>query len=135
MCVNLAGCRLESLVMARPKEFDPERALAKAMNLFWRLGYENTSLEALMKEMGIAKQSLYDTFGDKRSLYLKALAYYRDQTNGEMQRMFDDISSVKDGFAKLLYGLARETREQHERGCLLLRANLQREPKDTVVKD
>jgi hypothetical protein len=37
---------------------------------------------------------------------LKALAYYRDQTNGEMQRMFDEISSVKDGFAKLLYGLA-----------------------------
>lgn len=44
--------------MARPKEFDPDRALAKAMNLFWCLGYNNTSLEALLKEMGIARQSL-----------------------------------------------------------------------------
>jgi len=121
--------------MARPKEFDPERALAKAMNLFWRLGYENTSLDALMKEMGIARQSLYDTFGDKRALYLKALAYYRDQTNGEMQKMLEEIPSVGDGFANLLYGMAAETREQHERGCLLLSANLQRDPKDAVVRD
>jgi TetR/AcrR family transcriptional repressor of nem operon len=121
--------------MARSKEFDPERALAKAMSLFWRLGYENTSLEALMQEMGIAKQSLYDTFGDKRNLYLKALAYYRDQTNGDMERMLDTTPAVKDGFAKLLFGLAAETREQHERGCLLLSANLQRDPKDTVLTD
>lgn len=121
--------------MARSKEFDPERALDKAMHLFWRLGYENTSLEALMREMGIARQSLYDTFGDKRSLYLKALAHYRDQTNGEMERMLNEIPSVKDGFRKLLYGLAAETREQHERGCLLLSANLQRDTKDAVVRD
>jgi len=121
--------------MARPKEFDPERALDKAMRLFWHLGYENASLELLMREMGIARQSLYDTFGDKRALYLKALAHYRDHTNGEMQRMLDEIPSVKDGFRNLLYGLAAETREQHERGCLLLSANLQRDTKDAVVRD
>ena len=121
--------------MARPKEFDPDEALAKAMHLFWRLGYENASMEALMKEMGIARQSLYDTFGDKHALYLRALAHYRDQTNGQMQKMLSEIRSVKDGFRKLLYGLAAETREQHERGCLLLSANLQRDPKDAVVRD
>jgi TetR/AcrR family transcriptional repressor of nem operon len=121
--------------MARTKEFDPERALAKAMDLFWRLGYENTSLDALMQEMGVARQSLYDTFGDKRALYLKAMTYYRDQTNGQMQRMLEQIPSVKDGFAKLLYGLAAETREQHERGCLLLSANLQRDPSDREIAD
>jgi TetR/AcrR family transcriptional repressor of nem operon len=120
--------------MARLKEFDPERVLAKAMNLFWRSGYENTSLDELTKEMRIAKQSLYDTFGDKRALYLKAMAYYRDQTNGAMERMLNEIPSVKDGFARLLYGLAAETREQHERGCLLLSANLQRDPKDAAIR-
>ncbi len=121
--------------MARPKEFNPERALAKAMHLFWCLGFENTSLEALMKEMGIAKQSLYDTFGDKRALYLKALTRYRDQTNGRGQKMLNEIPLVRDGFAKLLYGIAAETREQHERGCLLLSANLQRDLKDAVIRD
>jgi len=122
--------------MARPKEFDPERALDRAMQVFWRAGYENASLEALMGEMGIARQSLYDTFGDKRSLYLKALAHYRDQTNGEMQKMLNEIPSVQGGgFRKLLYGLAAETHEQHQRGCLLLSANLQRDPKDAVMRD
>ena len=121
--------------MARSKEFDPERALLKAMSLFWRLGYENTSVEALMREMGVARQSLYDTFGDKRALYLKALAFYRDRTNGAMQRMLESTPTVKAGFTKLLYGLAAETREQHERGCLLLSANLQRDPKDVVVSN
>src|SRR5215469_9391091 len=100
--------------MARPKTFNPDRALDKAMRLFWRSGYENTSLEALMKEMGIARQSLYDTFGDKRGLYMKALAHYRDQTNAEMQKMLQEIPSVQGGFRKLLYSLAAETREQHE---------------------
>ena len=121
--------------MSRSKEFDPERALDKAMNLFWRLGYENTSLEALMKAMGIARQSLYDTFGDKRALHLKAMAHYRDQTNSQMQKMLNEIPSVKDGFRRLLYGMAAETREQHERGCLLLNANLQRDAKDAVIRD
>jgi TetR/AcrR family transcriptional regulator, transcriptional repressor for nem operon len=51
--------------MARTKEFDPDKALAAAVNVFWRSGYEQTSLDALMKGMGVARQSLYDTFGDK----------------------------------------------------------------------
>src|SRR5215468_6385231 len=98
------------------------------MHVFWRLGYEHTSLDLLMQEMGIARQSLYDTFGDKRALYLKALAFYRDRTNGALQQRLESAPSVKAGFAQLLYGLAAETREQHERGCLLLAANLQRDP-------
>jgi TetR/AcrR family transcriptional repressor of nem operon len=56
--------------MARAKEFEARTALAAAMKVFWRLGYENTSLETLIRETGVAKQSLYDTFGDKRALYL-----------------------------------------------------------------
>ena len=121
--------------MARKKEFDPRQALAKAMSVFWRLGYENTSIAVLMREMGIAKQSLYDTFGDKRSLYLKALAYYRDETNVGLRQAFDSDRSVRDGFAKLLFGLSSESREQHERGCLLLSANLERNTADTVIAD
>src|SRR5258707_15455702 len=121
--------------MARTKGFNPQRALAKAMGVLWRLGYDNASTEILMKAMGIARQRLYDTFGDKRALYLKALAYYRDETNGDMHRMLKATPSVKDGSAKLLLGLAAETPEQHERGCLLLSANLQRDTRDAVMAD
>jgi TetR/AcrR family transcriptional repressor of nem operon len=121
--------------MARTKNFDPKQALDAAMNVFWRLGYENTSLDVLMAEMGIARQSLYDTFGDKRSLYLKALAYYRDETNASMRRLFSSAPSVKEGFAKLLFGLSAESRAQHARGCLLLSANMERAAGDAVIAD
>jgi TetR/AcrR family transcriptional repressor of nem operon len=121
--------------MARTKKFDPQQALAAAMNVFWRLGYEGTSLDVLITEMGIARQSLYDTFGDKRSLYLKALAHYRDETNASMRRLFGSAPTVKDGFAQLLFGLSAESRAQHARGCLLLSANMERAAGDSVITD
>jgi TetR/AcrR family transcriptional repressor of nem operon len=119
--------------MPRKKEFDPDKALAKAMSIFWRLGYENTSLDLLLREMGIAKQSLYDTFGDKRGLYMQALAYYRRQTNDGLRRLFSASRPVKEVFAKILFGLSSESREQHERGCLLLSANLERDTSDAAL--
>jgi len=119
--------------MARSKEFDEERALASAMDLFWRQGYENTSLEALMHVMGIAKQSLYDTFGDKRALYLKAMAFYRKQTNSSLRELLASAPTVKDGFTRILLGLVAESREQHARGCLLLSANMERAVDDEEI--
>jgi TetR/AcrR family transcriptional regulator, transcriptional repressor for nem operon len=99
------------------------------MNVFWRLGYEHTSLDVLMREMRIARQSLYDTFGDKRALYLKALSQYRDNDHLRLRRLFASGRSVKDGFAAILLGISRESREEHERGCLLLSANMERTQK------
>jgi TetR/AcrR family transcriptional repressor of nem operon len=121
--------------MARPKDFNPEQALAAAMNVFWRLGYENTSLDVLMDEMGISKQSLYDTFGDKRSLYLKALAHYRDETQASMRQMFASVPKIKDGFTRLLLGISTESKQQHARGCLLLSANMERSTGDTEIAE
>ncbi len=62
--------------MARRKEFDPDKALEKAMRLFWLRGYEETSIQDLCDHMGIKKGSLYDTFGSKRSLFLASLDRY-----------------------------------------------------------
>src|SRR5580700_1332347 len=119
--------------MARSKEFDEERALASAMDVFWRLGYENTSLETLLREMGIAKQSLYDTFGDKRALYLKAMAFYRRRTNSALRELLVSAPSAKEGFTRILLGLVAESREQHARGCLLLSANMERAIDDEEI--
>lgn len=62
--------------MPRPKEFDPERALDKAMHVFWHKGYEATSMEDLLTAMNLNRGSLYATFGDKRELFLKAMDRY-----------------------------------------------------------
>ena len=119
--------------MARSKEFETTRALRIAMDVFWRNGYESTSLELLMSEMGVAKQSLYDTFGDKRSLYFKAMALYREETNTSLRRVLASSSTVKHGFTKILRSLIAETREEHERGCLLLSANMERAVDDQEI--
>jgi TetR/AcrR family transcriptional regulator, transcriptional repressor for nem operon len=105
------------------------------MNLFWRFGYEHTSLQLLMREMGIAKQSLYDTFGDKRSLYFKALRQYRDNDHARLRRLFASGQPVKEGFAELLFGISSQSREEHERGCLLLSANMERDAKDKFIAE
>ncbi|MGW2515773.1 TetR/AcrR family transcriptional regulator [Streptomyces sp. NPDC001617] len=62
--------------MARTKEFDPEAALQAALELFWRRGYEATSMSDLVEHLGIGRASIYATFGNKHDLYLKALERY-----------------------------------------------------------
>ena len=60
----------------RPREFDLDRALERAMQLFWRHGYEGTSLNDLTRELGVTRPSLYAAFESKESLFLKALDLY-----------------------------------------------------------
>src|SRR5260370_36054226 len=103
------------------------------MNVFWRFGYEHTSLDVLMRETGIARQSLYDTFGDKRALYLQALRQYRYHDHARLRRLFASSRPVKEGFGEILLGISGESREGHERGCLLLSANMGRGAKDTGI--
>src|SRR5260370_3440977 len=121
--------------MARTKEFDPDKALKIAVNVFWRLGYEHTSLETLMRAMGISKQSLYDTFGDKRSIYFRAMSRYRDDTNASLRKLFAKEKSVRKGFAKIFQAMIRENKAQHERGCLLMNTNLSRAVADVEVRE
>uniref|UniRef100_UPI001CF1B65F TetR/AcrR family transcriptional regulator n=1 Tax=Hymenobacter terricola TaxID=2819236 RepID=UPI001CF1B65F len=65
--------------MARPQEFDTAAALHKAMGVFWRKGYEATSLVNLLEATGLSKSSLYSSFGGKRALFLAAFDAYRQQ--------------------------------------------------------
>ncbi len=68
--------------MSRPKEFDQERALRDAIVAFSQRGFAATSTEDLMAAMNIGRQSMYDTFGDKRALFLKALQFYSRENAG-----------------------------------------------------
>ena len=121
--------------MARIKEFDPEKALRQAVEIFWTQGYTHTSLDDLMQAMGIARQSLYDTFGDKRQLYIRALERYRDDTLAATRAHFPEGKSAREGFRALLTGITQESKAQLQRGCLLLSANLEREPDDEKIAE
>ena len=64
--------------MARPREFDPDEVLERATRVFWAKGFENASLDDLCEATGLNRSSLYSAFGDKRKLYLSALARYEE---------------------------------------------------------
>jgi TetR/AcrR family transcriptional repressor of nem operon len=104
--------------MARTKEFDREQALDRAMHVFWDKGYEATSLADLLTAMGIARQSLYDTFGDKRALYLEALRRYEAGRGGAIRACFAQAPSVRRAFRELFDAMVDESAEQKRRGCL-----------------
>ncbi len=69
--------------MPRPKSFDEDAVLDEAVQLFWERGYEGTSLADLEAHLGLGRQSLYNTFGDKQTLFLKALERYEQQVGSE----------------------------------------------------
>lgn len=73
---KIAGARKEQGVMGRPREFDADAALEKAMRLFWTKSYEGTSVADLTETLGISRPSLYAAFGDKQSLFRAALERY-----------------------------------------------------------
>jgi len=73
---KVAGMRKEQAVMGRPREFDTDAALEKAMRLFWAKGYEGTSVADLTGTLGISRPSLYAAFGDKQALFRAALERY-----------------------------------------------------------
>jgi TetR/AcrR family transcriptional repressor of nem operon len=101
------------------KQFDTEVALTKAMEVFWAHGYEATSLSALLKNMGIGKKSLYDTFGNKRSLFLKALELYAQTTH----RAIRDRLAAEGSPLVNLKQLLQEWQVMHSQpgscGCML----------------
>jgi AcrR family transcriptional regulator len=86
--------------MARHKEFDQDAALRGAIAAFGRKGFTATSTEDLMNAMKVGRQSMYDTFGDKRALFLKALELYSQENMGamaaELRKPGSPLANVRD---------------------------------------
>ena len=106
--------------MARHKEFDRDEALHKAMEVFWSRGYEAASIQDLVEHMGINRQSLYDTFGDKHALYLQALDRYREVEARKMFELLERSDSVKKALRQLFQGVVEGSFcDGQRRGCFI----------------
>jgi len=79
----------------RPREYDPDRVLARAAEAFWKHGYAGTSLDELAAATGMNRPSLYAAFGDKRDLYLKTLERYRDQSRSMVMEILSDNPTLR----------------------------------------
>src|SRR5229473_3240196 len=105
----------------RPREFDREAALERAIDVFWRHGYEATSVSDLTDAMGINPPSLYAAFGDKEKLFLEAVERYQQQRRQSVTKVFDEAPTAKEAIHRLLQDAARELAcPSHPRGCLLV---------------
>ncbi len=104
--------------MGRPREFDVDEALAKALHLFWRKGFEGTSMTDLTEAMGIAKPSLYATFGNKEELFRKALDSYQSTCMAFFDAALAE-PTARQAVERLLFGFADvQTDCAHPPGCL-----------------
>jgi TetR/AcrR family transcriptional regulator, transcriptional repressor for nem operon len=122
--------------MARPKEFDEDTALMRAMELFWEQGYAASSLAQLTACMGINRQSLYDTYGDKRGLFLKALDRYCGLIGGRLLASLateaPGLDEIKATIAALIGFLVEFPKP---RACLMANTAMEIAPHDRTVAD
>ena len=110
--------------MGRPRSFDLNKALDRALHLFWRKGYEGTSLSDLTKTMGINRPSLYAAFGDKEALFRKALERYRGGPAAYTQEALNE-TTARAVVERLLRGAADlTTAPRNPGGCLTVQGAL-----------
>lgn len=121
--------------MVRPKTFDMDEILDKAVEVFWSRGYEGTSLTVLEEQLGIGRQSLYNAFGDKHTLFLKALERYDRHSADWLTRQFGPgagLDELRGWFRGLVEFL---TPEGPRRACLIANSLLEKGGCDGEVRD
>jgi TetR/AcrR family transcriptional regulator, transcriptional repressor for nem operon len=120
--------------MARPQEFDSEEALHKAMGVFWRKGYEASSLADLLEATGLSKSSLYGTFGSKRELFLAAFDAYRRERAEDMYRILDRGPARQAVAAFFRMIIADAQAPEFARGCMSINQAVEMAPYDPEVR-
>jgi TetR/AcrR family transcriptional regulator, transcriptional repressor for nem operon len=117
--------------VARPRAFDEAAVLDAAVLCFWTRGYEATSVRDLADEMGITGASLYNAFGDKKSLYRRALDYYVERSFADRVGRFEDQLPPREAIGAFFDEIIRRSLDDKQhKGCMLVNAALEVAPHD-----
>ncbi|MFH8805377.1 TetR/AcrR family transcriptional regulator [Streptomyces sp. NPDC017936] len=121
--------------MARTKEFDPDAALRAALELFWRRGYEATSMADLVEHLGIGRASLYATFGNKHDLYLEALDRYGRTHQPQLVRDLSQPGPALPAVRAVVRRFAAEAADESRRtyGCFVTNTAAELAPHDPAA--
>ena len=114
--------------MPRQKEFDEAEVLDQALELFRARGFKHTSFADLVDELGVSRQSLYDTYGDKQTLYQSALKRYLDSGIDRMRRKLADPAPVRTVLAALFEGMIDGQCANGSPGCLMVNSMVELAP-------
>jgi len=118
----------------RPREFDTEKALDIALLLFWKQGYEGTSLAALTESMGINTPSLYAAFGNKEELFKKVLDRYLEKPASYLPKALTHPTALGAAESLLNGAIDMVTNRSHPDGCLLVQGALASGPMTENVR-
>lgn len=130
----MSPARRSQTTVGRPREFDIDEALDRAMEAFWARGYEGTSMSDLMEAMGLQKGSIYKAFGDKHSLFLRAIQRYLDQAFAASRGMLAAADSPKEGIRTWLEKLETMCDPGSGMGCFAINAVVELAPHDEDVR-
>ncbi|MGW0531864.1 TetR/AcrR family transcriptional regulator [Streptomyces sp. NPDC003032] len=121
--------------MARTKEFDPDAALQSALELFWRRGYEATSMADLVEALGIGRASIYATFGNKHDLYLKALERYAETQNPRLLAALSQPGPALPAVREVVRRFGGEATSEEDRhsGCFITNTAAELGPHDDAA--
>jgi len=107
--------------MARTKQFDERQALISAMLVFWEKGYEGTSIHDLEQAMGLNRTSIYNAFGNKRAIFERVMACYKESVMSALFAELEKAPSVKQGVRRMLNGaLDLHYDADNPGGCLVV---------------
>ncbi len=123
---------LEKRPVGRPREFDEDKALEAAMEAFWQKGYEATSLSDLCTCTGLHKGSLYQTFGSKHELFMRALRNYTDQSFADVASVISASESPLENIRAVMHKVIGQASE--ESGCMMMNSLVELAPHDPEVK-
>ncbi|HEY3684468.1 MAG TPA: TetR family transcriptional regulator [Streptosporangiaceae bacterium] len=119
--------------MARTKEFDPDEALDRALELFWARGYAATSMADLVAHLGIARASLYATFGGKRDLFLTVLDRYRQERDRAVIEALSAPGPALPAIRALVQRYTEESTDPQRRGCLIVNTAVELAARDPAA--
>ena len=120
--------------MPRVKLFNEHQVLEKAMILFWKQGYSATSVQDLVTHLGINRASIYDTFGDKEKLFLKAFENYKKINTENVTRFLQSQVDVKVGFKKLFeMAIDESVKDKERKGCFVVNTTTELIPGDEKI--
>jgi TetR/AcrR family transcriptional regulator, transcriptional repressor for nem operon len=120
--------------MARPKEFDEDKALDSAVDCFWEHGYEATSVRDLVRAMGICSASFYNAYGDKRGLFAVALERYANRSMRERVARIEARHPPKRRVAAFLDEIVEKSAQDSDcKGCMLVNSALDIGPHDPEI--
>ena len=115
----------EARTLGRPREFDADEALARILDVFWAKGFEGSSMSDLVTATGLKKGSLYAAFGDKRSMYLEALALYERSAIQKTVRLLTGGGAPEQRIADFFQlAIDAVAIRQDRRGCFLCNASV-----------